>query len=230
MSDVLKYVVLGVGGFLLYETFFKNPALATAGLTPAPVNPTVVTPVTVTTPAPIATVYAQNPVSSSPSEKIQLTIDSPVDGAQLSGPNNLLFGWFIDATVDTQSVVVMVDGTVVGSASIHVNRQDVCNVWPGYFNCPNVGWSYTLDVSQIPNGPHTITILATSVTGSSTAQSKSVNVSNSIATVAPVQRVSCTYNNGVPSAGCTLSGLPSNRKRTLAELLASDLPQMRWRN
>lgn len=234
MSDVVKYLVLGVGGFLLYETFFKNPALATAGLTPAPVGPlpTVVTPVTVTTPAPTATVYAQNPISSSPNEKIQLTIDSPVDGAQLSGPNNVLFGWFIDATVDTQSVVVMIDGAVVGSASIHVSRGDVCQVWPGYYNCPNVGWQYTLDVSQLLNGPHTVTILATSVTGQSTAQSKSINVANSIATVNPVQHISCTYSNGVPSAGCTLSGLPetSTRKKSLRELMNADMPHMRWGN
>ena len=74
-------------------------------------------------------------------------------------------GWALDNTSYVGSaigsVVVKVDGAVVGNASYGVSRPDVCAAYPGRANCPNVGYSYQLNTNGLATGSHTITVSAT---------------------------------------------------------------------
>ena len=77
-------------------------------------------------------------------------IDTPAQGAVLSGAITIT-GWAIDASsagTAISSVQVKVDGNVVGNATYGVSRVDVCTVYPGRPGCPNVGYSYQLNVAR----------------------------------------------------------------------------------
>jgi hypothetical protein len=95
-------------------------------------------------------------------------IDNPVANAMLSG-TVAINGWAIENTSvagpnAVTSVAVLLDGTQVGTA-ISTSRPDVCAALPGRLGCPNVGWSYSLDVSALAGGSHTLQIVATDSVG-----------------------------------------------------------------
>src|SRR5207248_1524828 len=58
------------------------------------------------------------------------------------------------------------------------SRGDVCAVYPGRPDCPNVGWNYALDTTQLTNGSHMLTVTATTASGASAAQSSQFIVVN----------------------------------------------------
>jgi hypothetical protein len=92
-------------------------------------------------------------------------IDSPAANATLSNTSTIS-GWAIENTgavgpAAVSSVVVFVDGTQVGSATYGLSRPDVCAAFPGRLGCPNVGWSYNLNVSSFTVGSHTFRVVAT---------------------------------------------------------------------
>jgi N-acetylmuramoyl-L-alanine amidase len=100
-----------------------------------------------------------------------ITVDAPASNATLSGTVTAS-GWAIenDAEVGAyaiQSVTVFVDGSQVGTATYGGARADVCNVYPGRLGCPNVGWSYSLNVSSLATGSHTLKFVATDTAGNS---------------------------------------------------------------
>jgi sugar lactone lactonase YvrE len=92
-------------------------------------------------------------------------IDSPAPNATLSGIVGL-GGWALESaggvgTSAISSVTVFVDGTQVGIADYGSSRSDVCAAFPGRLGCPNVGWTYTLNVSSLSAGAHTLKVVAT---------------------------------------------------------------------
>ena len=92
-------------------------------------------------------------------------IDNPVPNAVLTQivPIN---GWAIE-NIDgvgsnaISSLAVLVDGTQVGTAVYGSLRSGVCVAYPGRPGCPNVGWTYNLDVTSLAPGSHTLTVVAT---------------------------------------------------------------------
>jgi Bacterial Ig domain/Beta-propeller repeat/Viral BACON domain/Putative binding domain, N-terminal len=86
--------------------------------------------------------------------------DVPAPGAVLTGTVTV-FGWALGGSTAISKVQVKVDGTVVGNATYGSNRGDACGVYPGRPACPNVGFSYSLNVSLLSAGPHTLTLVAT---------------------------------------------------------------------
>lgn len=83
-------------------------------------------------------------------------IDQPAPGATLSGMTSL-YGWVTNGLGFPQtSVQISVDGAILTFANANESRADVCVVYPANFSCPNVGWSYVLDTTQLPDGPHTL--------------------------------------------------------------------------
>ncbi len=110
-------------------------------------------------------------------------LDAPTSGATLKG-TVALFGWAIE-NVDIigpnaiASVKVFVDRAQVGTAVYGSARPDVCAAYPGRLGCPNVGWSYSLDVNTLTAGSHTLGITATDTAGVSV--SKEVTFSSVVA-------------------------------------------------
>jgi hypothetical protein len=114
---------------------------------------------------------------SVPSGPPSVFIETPTAGAMVSGTVTVS-GWAIDnvATVGTpiSSVVVKVDGSIVGNASYGVSRLDICGLYPGRPGCPNVGFTYALDTSALAFGPHTLSVVATDSDGNPDSSSWTV--------------------------------------------------------
>jgi hypothetical protein len=98
-----------------------------------------------------------------------VVIDVPAPDAKLSGTASIS-GWVIEninaiGPNAVRSVDVTVDGTQVGTADYGGARPDVCASYPGRLGCPNVGWSFRLNVSALTSGSHTLNIAATDTAG-----------------------------------------------------------------
>ena len=106
-------------------------------------------------------------------------IERPTKGSTVTGVITVK-GWAIDSisTVGTAiaAVQVMVDGAIVGNATYGLARPDACATYPGRPGCPNVGFTYSLDTSNLTSGSHTITVTATDSDGQPDAGSDSVSI------------------------------------------------------
>jgi pro-kumamolisin-like protein/subtilase family protein len=80
-------------------------------------------------------------------------------------------GWAIDLNAVVNSVTVAIDGSVRGTASYGASRPDVCTIYPSSSNCPNVGWKFEVDSTQLANGTHTVTITIAAGSGTNTLSS-----------------------------------------------------------
>ena len=82
-------------------------------------------------------------------------VDTPVANAVVSGNAFQISGWAFD-DVAVASITVFVDGALKGNAVYGSSRPDVATDWP---HAPaQCGWTFSLDSTQLSNGPHTITI------------------------------------------------------------------------
>jgi hypothetical protein len=90
-----------------------------------------------------------------------VVIDTPASSAVLNSGNVALTGWAIDNISQplgsVASVKVLVDGTFAGTAAYGTSRQDVCTAYPGRAGCPNVGYTFALN---LPVGTHTVMVSA----------------------------------------------------------------------
>ena len=75
------------------------------------------------------------------------------------------------------SVTVLVDGSVVASATLGISRPDVTAIFP---DAPtNTGFQYSLDTTKFPNGSHAIIVKASDVNGKvATFKTAQVTISN----------------------------------------------------
>lgn len=91
-------------------------------------------------------------------------IDVPASGSVASGTVTVA-GWALDNTTAVGTMIsavqVKLDGSTVGNAMYGVSRPDVCSAYSGRAGCPNVGFAYNLDTTQLSPGPHSLTISAT---------------------------------------------------------------------
>jgi hypothetical protein len=102
-----------------------------------------------------------------------VVIDGPAAGATLTG-RAVVSGWAIESIGSVgpsavSSVAVLVDGVPMGTATYGIARPDVCAAFPGRVGCPNVGWSYNLNVAVLAPGSHTLTVAATDAAGNSSS-------------------------------------------------------------
>ena len=134
-------------------------------------------------------------------------IDSPADGATVSGPVAVT-GWAIDntSTVGTaiSSVQVSVDGLVVGNATYGVSRPDVCNAFPGRPSCPNVGFAYQLDTTSLSPGQHKITVTATN--SDATPKKGVASVTVTVSAIPPTVHIEAPLPASVLSGAVAVSG------------------------
>jgi N-acetylmuramoyl-L-alanine amidase len=94
----------------------------------------------------------------------KLYIDQPTSQATLLGMTTIS-GWALNSNAAITGVSILVDGVQKGRASYGANRPDVCGLYssPG---CPNVGWTFSLDTTQLANGPHVLQATAFVLQGS----------------------------------------------------------------
>jgi len=147
-----------------------------------------------------------------------VAIESPAAGAVLSGVVNVS-GWALDnaASIGTaiSSVVVKLDGAVLGNATYGISRTDICTTFPGRPGCPNVGFSYLLDTAKLTPGSHTLTVIATDT--DSTPTSGSVSVAFQVA-VPPSVHIDSPSTNATVSGTVTVSGWAIDNTATIGSV------------
>jgi hypothetical protein len=134
-------------------------------------------------------------------------IDTPLPASALSGAVSVT-GWALDNSLVVgtaiTSVPVIVDGAFVGFAIYGQSRPDVCNVYPGRPGCPNVGFSYQLDLSTLGPGSHTITVSATDSDGRPDVGTDSVKII--VVNVPPSVYIDSPASGAVVSGVVTIGG------------------------
>ncbi len=137
---------------------------------------------------------------------IVVGIDTPnSQNPVLSGSLNL-GGWATDPLSRISSVALAVDGIPLVGATYGGNRADACvtSQAPG---CPNVGWNYHFDTTLFADGPHTLAVSFTPVSGQAYTTTRPFQISN-LGTQANPTRVSIdTPNKGsAPFSGVAAFG------------------------
>lgn len=108
---------------------------------------------------------------------IKISIDIPSVGSSLVGVTHI-GGWAFDSNAVITSVQILVDGVTYGLVQETGPRQDVCNVFQSPPGCPDLGWNYLLDTTQIANGAHTLEVTAYAADGLNMTVSTPVYVAN----------------------------------------------------
>ncbi|MBV9266862.1 MAG: hypothetical protein JO061_11905, partial [Acidobacteriaceae bacterium] len=123
--------------------------------------------------------FLATPPSPVQGETTKGYVDTPNgNSGSLSGIVPVI-GWAIDNKAAIADVNILVDNTWVGVAKLGMSRTDVCAAFPNQVNCPNVGWTYQLDTTQLADGPHVITALATSANIAHAIVTTPITVANS---------------------------------------------------
>ena len=90
----------------------------------------------------------------------QRYVDSPAHNQMVTGNLSIVL-WALDDSGVPNPPTFQVDGQPATVTSlVRSHRMDVCAAFPTVYdpNCPMVGWTGTLDTSQLPNGSHTLTV------------------------------------------------------------------------
>jgi Cep192 domain 4/HYDIN/CFA65/VesB-like, Ig-like domain/Abnormal spindle-like microcephaly-assoc'd, ASPM-SPD-2-Hydin len=117
-------------------------------------------------------------VSNNGSTSTHIAIGTPnAQSGALSGWA-AIGGWAIDDHAAITEVDVAIDGVFLATANYGGLRTDVCAVYPGRQGCPNVGWNYLLDTTQLTDGAHALQITAKTSAGGQTTVGTSFTVSN----------------------------------------------------
>jgi|GEM_PF-5210492 len=103
------------------------------------------------------TIYCDNANATSPFG----TIDTPGQGATISGSSYVNFGWALTPQpkmipTDGSTILVWVDGVPLGHPVYNQYRSDIATLFPGYKNSNGAVGYYYLDTTKYANGVHTI--------------------------------------------------------------------------
>ena len=98
------------------------------------------------------------------------TIDTPAQGETVSGTDYVNFGWVVtpqpnNLAIDGSSIVVHIDGQVVGHPAYNNFRSDIARIFPGLRNSNGAGGFFHIDTTKLSNGAHNIDWVATESTG-----------------------------------------------------------------
>lgn len=85
-------------------------------------------------------------------------VDAPAKDTA-TGQSLKVAGWVLD-TQKIDTVSVELDGTVVKTLPVNVQRPDVCAVYPMYTGCPAVGYSGDVAVGNLGGCPHLLRVVA----------------------------------------------------------------------
>jgi hypothetical protein len=110
--------------------------------------------------------------------QMRVTIDSPSPLNAIVFGQTQFKGWALADSAAITNLAVAVDGVAYGSAAYGTARPDVCNVYPNRPGCPNVGWSFPFDTTQLVNGGHTVNLTATAANGQKYTVSSNFTVAN----------------------------------------------------
>ncbi len=135
----------------------------------------------------------------------RIVMDSPSAGTKPIGGAVTISGWALNDSAGVSSVDISIDGQLLGTATYGVSRPDVCGIYPGRVNCPNVGWSLPWDTTKVGDGPHVIQVRAWS-SQKATSVGYTVTTSNLAAFATRMTKVNIDQPS---SSGAALTGSAS---------------------
>jgi uncharacterized protein (TIGR03437 family) len=112
---------------------------------------------------------------------IRIGIDRPSAASPTLSGRPAIGGWAVSDTFPVQTVTVLVDGVMNGTAVYGGARADVCVLFPGRPGCPNVAWDYVLDTSRLANGSHMLEVTVSTPSGQRATAAMAFTVANSSA-------------------------------------------------
>ena len=99
------------------------------------------------------------------------TIDTPGQGDIISGSSYVNFGWVLSPhgtiPADGSTITVLIDGVPVGNPTYNNNRSDISSAFPGFANSMGAVGYFVFDTTQLSNGLHTISWVASDNLGNS---------------------------------------------------------------
>jgi hypothetical protein len=100
------------------------------------------------------------------------TLDTPAQGATVSGSAYAVFGWVLTpqpavVPVTGSTLRVYVDGAPAGVPTYNLYRSDIAQLFPGYANSGGAVFNYILNTLSLANGIHSIAVSATDNQGHS---------------------------------------------------------------
>jgi beta-N-acetylglucosaminidase len=139
-------------------------------------------------------------------------IDTPRNNFNVNGNQINVAGWSLDAS-GINKVQIYLDNVYKRDAAIGVSRQDVNKVFPGYSGGANSGYNYTLNLSGVSNGKHTITVRSIGKSGTAIQQSIKINkvILTPLICIDTPQNNSSTNGNQVNVAGWSLDANGINK-------------------
>jgi hypothetical protein len=89
------------------------------------------------------------------------TIDTPADGATISGPAYVNFGWALtplpnSIPVDGSTIIVFIDDQPIGHPVYDNPRSDIEALFPGYANTSGAVGYFYINTTTLSNGLHQI--------------------------------------------------------------------------
>jgi hypothetical protein len=100
------------------------------------------------------------------------TIDTPAQGATVSGAGYVNFGWALTPNpksipIDGSTLMVYVDGAAIGRPAYNSFRSDIATFFPGLANSGGAVGHRVIDTTTLLDGLHTIAWTATDSAGAS---------------------------------------------------------------
>lgn len=106
----------------------------------------------------------------------KIYVDAPAANTSIKNGTNQMYiaGWSLNSS-SVKAVKISLDGVEKGDANIGLSRPDVNKVFPGYKNGVNSGFNYTLNISSLQAGEHTLTIKSIGNDGTTVSESVKIN-------------------------------------------------------
>ncbi|MDP4143924.1 MAG: Ig-like domain-containing protein [Bacillota bacterium] len=104
----------------------------------------------------------------------RMDIEYPQNNASISNKSINISGWALNSS-GVKEDDVYVDGVLIGQAQTMLSRADVDAVYSGYQNGKNCGYQYTVDLSKIAPGSHSISVVSVGNDGSKVSKTIQIN-------------------------------------------------------
>ncbi len=167
----------------------------------------------------VSTFNASFTVANNPGNAITMSIDQPAAQAGPFSGSADFGGWAITTTVPISNIAVTIDGIAYGAAIYGGSRPDVCSVHPNRPNCPDVGWNFGLDTTQLINGMHVLGIAAYAGSGQYTTATRTFSVSNNPTASPVIMGIdSPSAQNAIVLGQATFSGWAVNLNNTITSV------------
>ncbi|WP_342985465.1 glucosaminidase domain-containing protein, partial [Clostridium saudiense] len=111
--------------------------------------------------------------------KAKSNLESPANGTVISDGKLNIKGWALHA-FGIKEIKVYLEGELVGTLNTGINRSDVNEVYPGYYNGNNSGFEGSIDISRFGEGKKSVEIVIISTNNETQSIIRNIIVGNKL--------------------------------------------------